>query len=147
MKLMRTTPGIATAVRDDFDRLVDRLFTTPLLPAWSEQPATEWAPSLDFSETDKEYIVRVEAPGVPKDDIDVNLEGQVLTVSGHRETSHEEKTEEYFWKERSAGRFLRSVRLPSAVKMEGVEAKCSDGVITVKVPKAETAIKNRIAVK
>lgn len=147
MKIMRAVPSVATAVRDDFDRLVDRLITTPMMPSWAERPATEWVPGLDFSETDKEYVVRLEAPGVPKDDIDVNLEGQVLTISGHREMSHEERTEEYFWRERSAGRFLRSLRLPSSVKAEGVDARFADGVITVKVPKAETTVKNKITVK
>jgi HSP20 family protein len=147
MKLATTTPTLASVVKDDFDRLVDRMFSAPLFGMPTAESVTGWTPNLDFSETDKEYVVRVEACGVPKDDIDVNLEGQVLTVSGRRHFEHEEKSEEFFWRERESGRFVRSVRLPSAVKTENVEARCADGLITIRIPKAETAVKSRIMVK
>lgn len=55
---------------------------------------------MDFSKNEKEYIVRLEAPGIPKEDLAVNVEGQTLTVSGHRDFEKEKRTEEYVWRER-----------------------------------------------
>lgn len=147
MKLTKAAPTPAATVKHDFERLFDRMFGSGTFGPAAPVFETTWTPSLDFSETDKEYVVRLEAPGIPKDDLEVNLDGQTLTLSGRRDFAKEEKTEEYFWREREQGRFIRTLRLPTAVDASKVEASYTDGIMTVKIPKAEVAIENRIAIK
>jgi HSP20 family protein len=106
-----------------------------------------WTPSVDFSENEKEYIVRLEAPGIAKEDLEVNLEGQTLTLSGRRDFAKEEKTEEYFWQEREQGRFVRAIQLPGAVDQAKVTATYQDGIMTIRLPKTEPRAKSRIPIK
>ena len=147
MKVTKAVPRQITTVRDDFERLFDRMlgggFFGPPAPVFE----TLWSPSVDFSENEKEYLIRLEAPGVAKEDLEVNLEGQTLTLSGRRDFAKEEKTEEYFWREREQGRFVRTIQLPTVVEGSKVDASYADGILTVKVPKAESALKARIAIK
>ena len=102
---------------------------------------------MDLSENEKEYIVRLEAPGIPREDLEVNVEGQTLTVSGHRDFEQEEKTEEYFWREREAGKFVRSLQLPASVDRSKVAAVYQDGIMTIRLPKAEASTKTRVLIK
>jgi HSP20 family protein len=74
-----------------------------------------WEPALDFSETEKEYLVRLEVPGFHRENLDVKFDAGLLTISGHRELQSEAKGEEYLWQERQAGRFARTLRLPAPV--------------------------------
>jgi HSP20 family protein len=152
MKLTRTQAGVPTITRD-FDEVFDRIFNGPLaFPALTFEPIRKamegtWMPAIDLTETEKEFILRVEVPGVPKENLDVHLEGEVLTLTGHRETKTTEKGENMLWEEREAGRFVRTLRLPKAVEANKVEAVFQDGILTVRVPKAEIAIKNKILIK
>ncbi|HEY7636335.1 MAG TPA: Hsp20/alpha crystallin family protein [Gemmatimonadales bacterium] len=147
MKLTKAAPAPLATVREEFDRFFDRMWNTGLFGPPPRAFEAMWAPSLDFSENEKEYIVRLEIPGIPKEDLDINLEGQTLTVSGRRDFEKEEKTEEYFWREREAGRFVRTVQLPAAVDKSKVAATYQDGIMTVRLPKAEPTAKTRIQIK
>jgi len=151
MKIAKLNPTLpAVNVRPEFDRLIDRFignqwpFSTAL-----ETPAAPvmWAPSLDFSDTDKEYIVRMEVPGIPKENLDIQVEGQLLTLSGHREVQKLTEQEEFFWKEREEGRFVRTLRLPAPVVVPKIEAVVQDGVMIVHLPKAEPIVKNKITIR
>jgi HSP20 family protein len=151
MKLAKITPTLpATSVRPEFERLVDRVFGNQWpFASLLETPAAPvmWNPSLDFSDTDKEYIVRMEVPGIPKENLDIQVEGQLLTLTGHREVRKESEHEEFFWREREEGRFVRTLRLPAPVIPQKIEAICQDGVMTVHLPKAEPVVKNKITIK
>jgi len=146
MKLTKAVPTTIATVRDEFDRLFDQLTSSGIFPTPKVFHAM-WTPSVDFSEDEKEYIVRLEAPGIPKEDLEVNLEGQTLTLSGRREFAKEEKTEEYFWQEREQGRFVRAIQLPGAVDQAKVAASYQDGVMTIRLPKTEPSAKTRVAIK
>lgn len=122
------------------------VFNRPEFPA-APSLSDLWSPALDFSETDKEYVTRLEVPGIPKENLEVTVEGRLLTVSGHREFQNEKKTEEYFWREREEGRFARTVQLPAAVDPAKVLATVEDGVMTVRLPKSEPNVKNQIPIK
>ena len=148
MKLIKRSP-----MGTDVERVFERFFPTfdRFFPArfnW-DLPVleTEWAPQVDFSETEKEFILRLEAPGVKKDDFDITVEGNLLTVTGHREMVTQEETEATIWKEREEGRFVRCLRLPKAVKADTVAANYEDGILTVRVPKAEPTVKSKVMVK
>jgi HSP20 family protein len=146
MKLTKALPTPIATVRDEFDRLFDQLSSSGFFPTSKVFP-TMWTPSVDFSENEKEYIVRLEAPGVAKEDLEVNLEGQSLTLSGRRDFAKEEKTEEYFWQEREQGRFVRAIQLPGAVDKAKVAATYENGVMTIRLPKTEPSAKARISIK
>jgi len=146
MKLMQRKPTFP-AMRPEFDRMFDRFFNTPLWPLTTPRLETGWEPVLDFSETPKEFVVRLEIPGAARDDLDVNLDGNLLTLSGKREFHKEQKDEEFPWEEREEGRFMRTLRLPSAVDEAKILANYSDGVLMVRLPKAEPAAKSKIAIK
>ena len=146
MAIVKAQP-VFSGVRRDMDRFFDRLFE-PRLPGFEATPIeATWMPSLDFSENDKEYLVRIEVAEIPKENLDVTLDGNVLTISGHRETSDERKTERYIWREREEGTFQRSVRIPHAVMDADINAVCNDGVLTVRIPKASKEVASKILIK
>ncbi len=144
MTLVKAAP--VAGLKQDLDRFFDRVLGGSILGPVREFEAT-WSPPLDFSETEDHYVVKLEVPGIPKENLDVSLEGDLLTVSGHRELVQEKQEEQFFWRERSEGSFARTLRLPAGIKGDRVEAVCHDGVMTVRLPKAEPTRKNKITVK
>ncbi|MCI0634054.1 MAG: Hsp20/alpha crystallin family protein [Actinobacteria bacterium] len=146
MKLTKAAPPVPR-LRQEFDRLFERFFEPPIGRFEMPLMETEWAPALDYSETEKEFVIRLEAPGVHKENLDVTLEQNVLTISGKRELRKEEEGEEFIWKERDEGRFVRSLRLPKPIDPENVTAVYQDGILTLRLPKAEPAMKNRITIR
>ncbi len=147
MKIMRATPTFGT-MRQDLDRVFERFFEPNFWPVTTPKTMeTMWEPTLDFSETEKEYVIRLEAPGMARDDFDVDLDRTLLTLSGKRELRKEEKGEDYIWQERQEGRFLRTIRLPAAVQEDKIEASYADGILTVKLPKAQPAAKTKVTIK
>ena len=107
---------------------------------------TEWSPSVDISEDDKEFLVKAELPDVKREDIKVNVENGVLTTTGERKFETEEKGKKYHRIERSYGSFTRSFTLPEAVKADKVAAEFKDGLLHVRLPKDESAKPKNIAV-
>ncbi len=108
--------------------------------------AAEWTPALDYFETEKELIIRLDLPGVHKENIDLKLVGEVLTITGHREEAKEYRAGTALWKEREVGKFVRTIRLPFPVEKK-VEAVYQDGILTVTLPKAAVAIPEKILIK
>lgn len=95
------------------------------------------APPLDMRETDREFVVTVELPGVDKKDIKVDLSDDVLTIEGEKREEKDRESGNYHVIERSWGSFRRSVRLPAEVDRDAVSATFKDGVLEVKLPKTE----------
>jgi HSP20 family protein len=110
----------------------------------SSAPASGWAPALDVFEEDDKVTVQVELAGMKKEDFDISLHDDVLTISGERKA--ESHDGESFRSERFFGSFSRSVTLPSAVKADEVSAKYEDGLLTITLPKAEEAKPKKIQV-
>jgi HSP20 family protein len=104
-------------------------------------------PALDMSETDTAIDVRMDLPGITVKDIDIQVSGNVLTVSGQREEEKEEKGRTFHRLERRYGNFSRSVTLPCAVVESEVAAEYHDGVLTIKLPKTEESKAHKIKVK
>ena len=104
-------------------------------------------PALDLSETDTAIEVRMDLPGITAKDIDIQISGNVLTVSGRREEEKEEKGKTFHRVERRYGSFSRSVTLPCAVVESEVAAECHDGILTIKLPKTEESKAHKIKVK
>jgi HSP20 family protein len=108
---------------------------------------TEWAPSVDIIEDDKEWLVKVDLPEVKKEDVKVTVENGVLTITGQRKFEKEEKDKKYHRIERSYGTFLRSFTLPDAADGSTVNAEFKDGVLKVHLPKSEKARAKAVEVK
>jgi HSP20 family protein len=117
------------------NRLFNTLFDTPT--AGFGSAARSWIPAVDIVETDADYVLRADLPGLTEQDINVELHNDVLTVSGERKSEHEERKQGYYRFERSSGTFRRSVRLPEGVTAESIRATFERGVLEVTVPKPE----------
>ncbi|MEK7748776.1 MAG: Hsp20/alpha crystallin family protein, partial [Bacteroidota bacterium] len=98
-------------------------------------------------ELENEYLVKVELPGVEKDDVKITLENNILTIRGEKKEAKDIKQENYHRVERSYGSFLRSFKLPTSVKSDKVDAIYKDGILSVTLPKAEEAKPKQIEVK
>lgn len=142
---------VMNRMREEVDRLFDRmipgsLFNEPMFPPFEGTAAT-WVPNLDLTEKDNEFIVRLEVPGMHKENLDVNLTGNLLTITGHREETREGKEERFIWQEREAGRFSRTLRLPAPVLDKKIDATHHNGVLSVRLPKADPSAGAKILIK
>ncbi|OQW56742.1 MAG: heat-shock protein Hsp20 [Proteobacteria bacterium HN_bin10] len=107
----------------------------------------DWVPPVDISETDQEFQIKAELPGIKKQDIKVTLEGGILTLQGERPEEQEEKGRRIHRVERSYGRFVRSFTLPDVVDATKVNAEFKDGILTLRLHKSPAAVPKAIEVK
>jgi HSP20 family protein len=107
----------------------------------------EWAPSVDISETGKEYLIRAELPAVKKEDLQVTFEDGLLTVSGERKQRQEDKGEKFHRVESFYGKFSRCFTLPESVDAASINAESKDGIVTIHVPKLRTEARKPIEIK
>jgi HSP20 family protein len=108
---------------------------------------TEWAPSVDIIEDDKEWLIKAELADVKKEDVKVTVENGVLVITGERKFEKEEKDKKYHRIERSYGNFLRSFALPDTADGSKVNAEFKDGLLKVHLPKSEKAKPKAVEVK
>jgi len=118
-----------------------------LWPEWLRWKGEEYTPTFDFYEKDGKYHLSADLPGVKKEDISINVENNVITVSGKRESEKEEKEANYYFRETTSGSFSRSLRLPSEVEEDSVEATFKDGVLKVEMKPRESAKARKIQIK
>ena len=145
MELVPWRPsGELSSVRREMDRLWNQfLGETPFARTFTE----EWLPSVDISETKKNFVVKAELPGLDAKDVNVSLSGDLITIKGEKKKEEEEKDEHHYCAERYSGSFQRSFQLPASVKGDKVEATFDKGVLKVTIPKAEEAEKKEIEIK
>ena len=111
------------------------------------QPATGVFPLTNITEDEGNYYVRAELPGLKAKELDISVTGDTLSISGERKFHVEDENAQYHRREREAGKFSRIVSLPGQIDAGKVEARCTDGFLTVTLPKAEAAKPKQIAVK
>ena len=128
---------------------IDRLFDSPLnaLTSNSQQFLNGWLPTVDLYENRDDLVLKAELPGMKKEDIDISLHGDVLTLSGERKEEETFDKAETYRAERFLGRFQRTLTLPVTVDASKVQASYQDGILTVTLPKAEEAKPKQIQVK
>ena len=107
----------------------------------------DWAPIVNVVETDSEFLIEAELPGIEKKDLRISVEKGMLTISGHRMHEQEEKGKRYHRVERAYGNFLRSFRLPDSVDDQRLGAEFKNGILTIHLPKSEKAMPKSIEVK
>lgn len=123
---------------DDLQRELNRMFDNfPLTsPVKGEQT---YIPAVDITEDDNQINVTADIPGMNKDEIDISIQDDVLTIKGHKEEKKEEKDKNYIRTERYAGSFNRSLALPGVVDADKVTAAYKDGTLRITLPKKEEA--------
>lgn len=139
---------------ETMERWFEDIFRRPfpfLEPSWWPRlrvtEMEEFTPSLDIFEENNDVVVKAELPGIKKEDIDVNVTDNTLTISG--EKKHEEKVEKnnYYRVERSYGSFTRSVTLPTEVQTDKVKASFKDGILEIRAPRTEESKRKEMKVK
>lgn len=106
-----------------------------------------WSPLTDISEDENNYVLQVDLPGVKKDDLKINFNDGMLSISGERKYENEEKKKQFHRVERAFGKYYRSFRLPKEIQIENIDANFKEGTLTITVPKAEEAKPKEIEVK
>lgn len=118
-----------------------RYFSPPMFGKWPQffsedgEMKTEWSPAVDIKETEKEYLVKAELPGVKREDVKVSLEDGVLMIEGARRQEKDTQGEKTHRVERFYGTFCRSFTLPEYADAKAIRAESKDGVLNVHVPK------------
>ncbi len=140
------TKRTRTPAIQPFERLFDRFFD-PWEMAEPRMTETAWVPAVDLTDAGTEFVLKVDAPGFHKENLDINLDGEVVTVSGRREVKKDEETKEFVWRERAEGTFMRSLRMPTAIDPTKVTALYEDGVLVVRIPKAQPPVRNKVTIK
>jgi HSP20 family protein len=128
---------------------IGRLFESPLaaLTTNPQQFMNGWLPRMDLFDDGDHLIVRLEVPGMKKEEIEISLHGDMLTVSGERREQADLQNAETYRAERMLGRFQRTLTLPIQVDSRKVEAVYCDGILAIRLPKAEEAKPRQIEVK
>jgi HSP20 family protein len=132
---------------EEMERRVEDVFRRPLLPmTWRRLPVEMgWAPAIEMFEKEDRFVVKAELPGMKKEEIDISVVGDTLTIKGERKAETEVKEEDYYCCERSYGSFFRSIAIPSNVDADKIKATYDDGVLEVTLPKAVKGKPKKIA--
>ena len=125
----------------DYPFFAPSVFAAPLLETG------EWFPAVELVEADGEFVLTAEIPGMTKEDVDVSIEDNVLTLKGEKKLEHEEERERMHIRERRYGAFERSFTLPRNVEAGKVKAEYKDGIVEIHMPKAPEAKGRRIEIK
>jgi HSP20 family protein len=123
-------------IQSEMNRLFDNFFGRPTSTV-TGTGSRAWMPVVDMYETNDDLILDVELPGVREKEISLTITGEVLTVKGDRQFGEQLKDDNYVHMERAYGKFERSIRLPMPVQAGRVTATYRDGVLEVRLPKAE----------
>src|SRR3984893_10107563 len=127
---------------------VNRLFTGNMARAFEDEGIARgsWSPNVDIYENKDQIVLEAELPGMKREDFDLSVENNVITLRGERHFEKKDEADNYHRVERSYGSFTRSFTLPQAVSGEGVKAEYRDGVLRVTLPKREETKARRIEV-
>ena len=145
MAVVRWSPwGQVATLQSDMARLMNQFFGPATTGGNGD--TTSWLPPVDVVEADDALLLHFDLPGINQDDISVELNDNVLTVSGQRERTQETSKEGYYRFERRFGTFSRSVTLPAGVSEDDITANYENGVLEVRVPKPEEQKPRRIQI-
>lgn len=135
------------SLQQEMNRLFGNFFDAPGSSGGGNGGSVrQWIPAMDLVETKQHFILRADLPGLTEKDVKVELEDNVLSVSGERRAETTEEREGYYRVERASGRFSRSLTLPEGVDAGGIQAQFHDGVLEVRVPKPAARKPQRVAI-
>jgi Molecular chaperone (small heat shock protein) len=137
--------GELVTLRDAMGRLFEDSFVSPL--TWRQLDGEMLNPAIDVHQTVDEIIVSAALPGVKAEDVDITITGQTLSVRGEFKADEKVERDQYLYRERRYGTFHRQVELPVRVQGDATTATFEDGVLTLRIPKAEEVKPRQIKVK
>jgi HSP20 family protein len=145
MALVRWEPvRELSTLQNEMNRLFSSFFDTPT--NGQETGLRRWVPAMDLVETDDHFVLRADLPGLDAGDVNIEVEDNVLTLSGERRAEHESKREGFYRVERSFGGFRRSLTLPEGVDLEQIAANFDKGVLEIVIPKPEQRKPRKVAI-
>jgi HSP20 family protein len=131
-------------IQNEMNRLFNSFFDTPT--HGSGATFRRWVPAMDLVETEDSFVLTADLPGLSESDVNIEVEDNVLTISGERKSEHEDRKAGYYRVERSYGSFRRSLTLPEGVDPEAVKATFDKGVLEVTVPKPEQPTPRKVQI-
>ena len=144
MALMQWEPlSELGAVQNEMNRLFNTFFEGQPLASGEGR---RWMPAMDLVETEDDFVLRADLPGVSEDDVTIELQGNTLTVSGERKAEHDGDDAGYYRLERGWGSFARSLTVPEGIDPESVTARFDRGILELHIPKPEEHKPRRIAI-
>jgi HSP20 family protein len=125
-----------STLQNEMNRLFNTVFDSPA-PSGNGGTLRRWLPAMDLVETEDHFVLRADLPGLSEEDVNIELEDRVLTISGERKAEHDVAKEGYHRVERAFGSFSRSLTLPEGIDPDAVQATFDRGVLEVRIPKPE----------
>jgi HSP20 family protein len=132
------------SIQNEMNRLFGTVFDSPT--PGNGGTLRRWMPAMDLVETDDHFVLRADLPGLTEGDVNIEVEDNVLTVSGERKAEHETTKEGYHRVERAFGSFSRSLTLPEGVDADAVTANFDRGVLEIRIPKPEQRKPRKISI-
>jgi HSP20 family protein len=133
-----------TTLQNEMNRLFGTVFDTPTQT--NGGTLRRWMPAMDLVETGDHFVLRADLPGLSEEDVNIEVEDRVLTISGERKAEHTESKDGYQRVERAFGSFSRSLTLPEGIDAESVVASFDKGVLEVQIPKPEERKPRKISI-
>jgi len=129
----------------DLQNNINRLFSLSLGRKGAGEP-TAWNPSMDVYREGDNYILKTELPGIKKEDLEITIQDNIVTLKGEKKDKRETKEDDYYFSERCFGSFQRAIELPAAIDRSKVKANVKDGILEVRLPLAEEAVPKQIKI-
>jgi HSP20 family protein len=147
MALVRWEPvRELNSLQQEMNRLFSTFFDTPTTGG-NGGTGRRWIPAMDLVETEEHYVLTADLPGLSQDDVSLEFDGDVLTLSGERKSEHTERKEGFYRLERATGSFSRSLTLPEGVDPDAVTATFDKGVLEVRIPKPEQRKPKKVSIQ
>ncbi len=147
MALVRWEPvRELNTIQQEMNRLFNTFFDSPTPSGSGNGGARRWIPPMDLVETDDHFVLRADLPGLSDGDVKIEVQDNVLTLSGERRFEHEAKKDGFYRVERGSGSFARSLTLPEGTNLEAIAASFDKGVLEVRIPKPEQRKPRRVEI-
>jgi HSP20 family protein len=148
MALIRWEPvAELNSLQNEMNRLFNTFFDQPAPTGRGGGQARRWIPAMDLVETGDHYVLRADLPGLSDEEVNIQLQDNVLTISGERKAEHETRQEGYYRLERAFGGFSRSLTLPDGIDPDAVQARFDRGVLELRIPKPEQKKPRQVQIK
>ncbi len=147
MTLIRWTPGReVVGIQEEMNRMFDNFFGAPRRVERNDR-VLYWTPRVNVEETDDQFEVTAELPGLNRDDVKIEIKDHALTFTGEKKTEKENKDRNVHLYERAYGKFCRTFTLPDNVDVDKIEAEFKDGILQIDIPKTEEAKPRQVEVQ
>lgn len=124
---------------NEVNKIIEHAFRPLVNSDTSNIETSQWIPAVDIREEKNQFIILADLPGVDKNDVNISMENNILTIKGHRFNENKDEKNNYFRTERVKGNFYRRFTLPDTVDGSKIEAKIQKGVLEIAIPKKEAA--------